>query len=72
MAIDTAQKRAMAINASIEWSDVTIPLPDGEIDKLDKVHLLSGYFLFKEYEWGGRHEVAMRKLFPVKVLTESE
>ena len=66
MAIDSAQKRALVMNASLEWEDSILPFPNSDIEDIDQVQLLSGYYPFEQYQWGGRHEVAMNSLFPIK------
>jgi hypothetical protein len=72
MAIDTEQKRSMVLNASHEWGDITIPKPDGNIEDIDQVHLLHGYFLFEQYQGDSRHRLALLRLFPVKGLITDE
>jgi len=42
MAVDTATKRASAMNFGVPWND-TIPMPDGTVWDADRAHLLGLY-----------------------------
>ena len=73
MAIDTAEKRRLALNAGSGWVDSILPIPDGGIDPIDQAQLLHGYYLFGPPLFlTGRHELAMRRLFPLKELITDE
>jgi len=75
MAVDTAQKRAMALNVGVNFSDLTMPWPNDEeriVDDMEQVHLLHGYYLFEPYQWDSRHRRALLRLFPVKGLITDE
>ncbi len=71
MAIDSAEKRRRALNVWKGWADTVLPSPDSDISDLDKIQLLQGYFVFSGVP-SYRHELAIRRMWPVKELIIDE
>jgi len=72
MAIDSALKRRKALSSFLGWGASVLPSPDGSVDDTDKEQVLKKYTTFNKILVAGRHELAMRRLFPIKELIQDE
>lgn len=72
MAIDSEKLRRKALSSFLGWGGVVLPTINGEIDDSDKTQLLKKYTVFNELIYIPRHELAIRRIFPVKELITDE